>query len=264
MDFNIHIPQEMIGLQGQHTINMSLLDNKYVVGVIGYSKSGKDSCAQFFIDEFGFKRIAFADKLKEELNTYCRDIVFEHLASSGDQTFSSPEEIDFFTEEKEKKTTLRQYMIWYSESIKKICGDKIWINKALSDAHGFNKIIITDTRRIPELAIFENSPYLIKRDEKFCYMHGLELFNLGPVNNFFSVLFEVSQLGLEDNDVLTHEALEYARRNWLIAETIKIDSRVPNNPKIRNAVLRRTLNVIVDKFELVKSNKQLPGQLSFF
>ena len=264
MDFKLEIPEIMTSLRGQDEIDYSLIQNKYIIGLLGYSRSGKDSCAKFFIDKYGFKRIAFADKLKEELNLHCKEITMGHLRSIGDTTFSDSSEIDFFTDHSVQKKVLRTYMIWFSENIKKICGDKIWVNKALADTQGYDRIIVTDMRRIMELNVFEDSPYLRTRDESFCSVNNMDPYASGPDRGYYSLVFEVSQFGLTDNDVLTHEALEYARRNWLIADTIRVDSRVPDDSSLRNSVLHRTLKSLVDKFGIVKPATQLPGQLKIF
>jgi dephospho-CoA kinase len=38
-----------------------------LIGLSGYARSGKDEAAKVLIEEFGFKRIAFADKLRDFL-----------------------------------------------------------------------------------------------------------------------------------------------------------------------------------------------------
>lgn len=38
-----------------------------IIGLSGYARSGKDEAAKILVEEYGFKRVAFADKLREVL-----------------------------------------------------------------------------------------------------------------------------------------------------------------------------------------------------
>ena len=38
-----------------------------IIGLSGYAQSGKDTVAKVLIEEYGFTRIAFADKIREFL-----------------------------------------------------------------------------------------------------------------------------------------------------------------------------------------------------
>lgn len=42
-----------------------LVESKIVVGLSGYARSGKDTVANVLVEHYGFKRFAFADKLRE-------------------------------------------------------------------------------------------------------------------------------------------------------------------------------------------------------
>lgn len=46
------------------------LDCGRIVGLTGYARSGKDTFARILVDEFHFKRVAFADALKSDLASY--------------------------------------------------------------------------------------------------------------------------------------------------------------------------------------------------
>jgi len=50
-----------------------LVESKIVVGLSGYARSGKDTVANILVEHYGFKRFAFADKLRDcvyALNPY--------------------------------------------------------------------------------------------------------------------------------------------------------------------------------------------------
>ena len=38
-----------------------------IIGLTGYARSGKDTVAKILVDNYGYKRIAFADKIRELL-----------------------------------------------------------------------------------------------------------------------------------------------------------------------------------------------------
>ena len=38
-----------------------------IIGLSGYARSGKDAVAQVLVSEFGFKRVAFADPIRDLL-----------------------------------------------------------------------------------------------------------------------------------------------------------------------------------------------------
>ena len=38
-----------------------------IIGLSGFARSGKDEAAKVLVEEFGFKRVGFADKLREVL-----------------------------------------------------------------------------------------------------------------------------------------------------------------------------------------------------
>lgn len=42
-----------------------MTDDRFIVGLSGYARSGKDSIADILVAHYGFKRFAFADKLRE-------------------------------------------------------------------------------------------------------------------------------------------------------------------------------------------------------
>ncbi len=62
---NLDIPIELID-NASHEINYDNLDNKVLIGLMGYARSGKDTIAKFLVSRLGFKRLSFADTLKED------------------------------------------------------------------------------------------------------------------------------------------------------------------------------------------------------
>ena len=50
-----------------------------IIGLTGFARSGKDSVAKVLVDQYGFTRVAFADKIREllyEVNPIVNDSNF--------------------------------------------------------------------------------------------------------------------------------------------------------------------------------------------
>jgi ABC-type antimicrobial peptide transport system ATPase subunit len=78
-DFNIELPKEVLTAEKHDKINFDLLEGKVIIGLMGYSKSGKDFIAKKFVDDYGYQRVAFADNIKVEMNKYLREAVCEDI-----------------------------------------------------------------------------------------------------------------------------------------------------------------------------------------
>ena len=74
-NFNIKIPEALLAPNTHNEIDFTLLEGKTILGLCGYKKSGKDAIATQFVEEFDFKRIAFADSLKIEMNKHMKELV---------------------------------------------------------------------------------------------------------------------------------------------------------------------------------------------
>lgn len=283
-NFDIKIPSELIH-KGEHKkLNTELLENKIIIGCCGYSKSGKDTIASKFIDDYGFHRIAFADNLKIEMNKHLREVVFETIKKMGTNFRYSPsyheefvngvfledgrtltlEMVDFQTEDIPIKKKLRPFIIWYGEKLRELNGEYYWINKSMEiDAPGFSNIIISDVRRTKELEIFMDSNSFKKRSEfGFAAAGASNTLIDTRLKEFSSLLFHVNQLGLEDKDVLTHDCIRVAQENWLFDHTFYIDPRLPEAGLYRNNAINFQVKEVVKKFGITKPDKKLnfPGR----
>ncbi len=255
-NFDIEIPKEVITEKKHDKIFEELLENKVLIGLCGYGKSGKDFIAKKFIDNYGFHRVAFADNIKIEMNEHLKESVFEFLKKYNEESDDSyvdlhgghelidgrvitVDDIDFQTEDKPLKKRIRPFIIWYGEKLREVNGPYYWINQAFKiDAKGFDKIILSDVRRNKELEIFENSNSQAKRTRELFAAAGC--IKESPIHNsksYSSLLFHVSQLGLEDSDKLTHECIRIAQENWLFDDEFKLDPRLPEEGSYRETAM---------------------------
>jgi len=271
-NFEIEIPKFLILDEDKkhNSLNFDLLENKVIIGFLGYSKSGKDAIANRFVKKYEFQRIAFADNVKKEMNQYIKHLVYEDinfLTTPNEPTYLKLADIDFTTEDLSLKRRLRPYIIWYAELMRELNGAYYWINKAFeNDADGFDKIVISDVRRLKELDVFEDSNSFRKKSEMSFASAGYFSEHIvsesKKVKSYSSLLFYVNQYNLLDDDALTKETILKAQEKWMVDDTFYIDSRLPNNDIVRNTSIDNQIKKIADKFGIKKpdytiSKKQL-------
>lgn len=280
-NFEIKIPNELISKLKHNELNTDLLENKIVLGLIGYAKSGKDTVAKRFIDGYGFHRVAFADNIKIEMNQHFKEVVckdinqrgeieVEKMRSQGTLVDYQPlqlKDVDFLTENLYLKRQLRPYIIWYGEKLREINGPYYWINRAMElDAAGYNNIILSDVRRSKELEIFMDSNSFKRRSELgFAAAAVPGGYPDMKLKSYSSLLFHVSQFGLQDSDVLTHECIRIAEENWLFDHTFYIDPRLPESGPYRNNSINFQMKEVAKKFGINKPDRTIsPNQMKFF
>lgn len=275
-DFDIELPKEAITKEKHDKIFPELLENKVLIGLCGYGKSGKDTIAKKFIDGYRFHRVAFADNIKIEMNKYLKKTVYDYLSSLydipnikkkdiddglllEDMRTLTLDMIDFQTEDIPVKKRLRPFIIWYGEKLREINGEYYWINKAMEiDAAGHDNIILSDVRRTKELDIFMNSNSFKRRSDVGFAAAGVDGgYSDTKLNSYSSLLFHVSQIGLKDTDVLTHECIRIAEENWLFDHTFYIDSRLPEFGPYRNNSTNFQVKEVVKKFGINTPEKDI-------
>lgn len=275
-NFDIKIPSNLIYKDKYTHLNLKLLENKIIIGCIGYARSGKDTIAKKFIDDYGYHRVAFADNIKIDMNKYFRESVYKYLLEVSEKELIVHQDvemglllednrvltldmIDFQTEDIPVKKRLRPFIIWYGEKLREVNGEYYWINKAMEiDAAGHNNIILSDVRRIKELDIFMQSNAFKRRSELGFAAAGVPGgFTNTKLKSYSSLLFHVSQLGLQDKDVLTHDCVRVAQENWLFDHTFYIDPRLPDNGAYRKNSTNFQVKEVAKKFGISKPDSKL-------
>ena len=251
-DISLDIPEAL--LVQDKGLDFSVLKGKKLVGLLGIAKSGKDTVADYFVDNYGYKKIKFGDILKNTLNSYFREIVLEDLVNRNIPISFS--EIDFLVEDDRiLKEKLRPYMIWLGETLREKNGVHFWINKAIEKIGDAEKIIVADIRRDAELDLFRNNNFSLN---KMCNSFGAanlldsdKLKNVsGMTVDYDTRLFYVNQFGLEDKDEITMKTIETANREWLIEDTLYIDSRIPNEGDARSKYIESVSKRLAGKHGL--------------
>lgn len=274
-NFNIELPKEVL-FPNQHTeLNYKLLDNKIIIGCSGYARSGKDTVAKQFVEEYGFHRVAFADNLKVEMNKFLKEIIYNYLRNIhkiekephldvkeglllDDGRTLTLDMIDFQTEDQQIKKRLRPFIIWCGEKVREINGSYYWINQSFKiDASGHDKIILSDVRRPSELEIFEDSNSFNNRTKKMFATATCYDIPQCSIKTYSTLLFHVSQYGLQDKDVLTLETIRIAQEKWLFDDTFHIDSRLPEEEFFRFKAIKIQVNDIAKKFGIQIPDKTI-------
>jgi hypothetical protein len=116
-----------------------------ILGLAGYARSGKDTAAGV-LENFGFRRIAFADKLREFMyvmnprihsghGTYCnlQDIIDSHGWDGYKETVWSSD--------------IRRWMqVVGTDCVRDILGKDTWVNATLNSLDPEQNYVITDVR----------------------------------------------------------------------------------------------------------------------
>lgn len=112
-----------------------------IIGLSGYARSGKDEVAKILVEEYGYTRAAFADKIREflyETNPQIGGNRLQHLIDTyGWEVAKSQPEV-------------RHLLQSIGVGARKLLGDDIWIYQVLKDLHPSDKVVISDVRFINE------------------------------------------------------------------------------------------------------------------
>ena len=108
-----------------------------IIGLSGYAQSGKDTVAKILVEEYGFTRIAFADKIKEllyEMNPRFNDRQLQQWVDlqGWDATKEIPE--------------VRMMLQNLGVGARKIIGELVWVKLAIMRLDSDKNYVVTDVR----------------------------------------------------------------------------------------------------------------------
>jgi cytidylate kinase len=142
-----------------------------IIGLTGYAQSGKDTVASILVEKYGFKRVAFADKIRDFLyginpmvacspTGYLQDLV--NLVG-WDKAKQEPQ--------------VRRLLQDLGVSARELLAEDVWVSSALKNVAAEDRIVVTDVR-------FENEAAQVK------LLNGqlwrVKRLGFGPVNNHVS------------------------------------------------------------------------------
>jgi hypothetical protein len=114
-----------------------------IIGLSGKAGVGKDTLANILVENYGYKRVAFADKIRECLLALdpivaVRDEYPIHLSEYFD---------DFGWERTKKLPEVRRLMQTFGTEVgRKLIDPSLWVELSLNGAEPDYKIVVTDVR----------------------------------------------------------------------------------------------------------------------
>lgn len=113
-----------------------------IIGLSGYARSGKDTVAQVLISEFGFTRLAFADKIREFL------LLINPIISDGHRLGEVVE--DYGWDVAKSRPEVRRLLQETGVAARELFGPDFWVESAFNSADPNEKIVVTDVRFLNE------------------------------------------------------------------------------------------------------------------
>ena len=119
------------------------------VAFLGFARAGKDTAAEVAVEEFGYERFAFADKLRECLYVLNPVVGVTHIESTGsDEPVLLQEVIDLYGWDNYKETIygdeIRRLLQRFGTEVgRELLSDTIWVDEV--DKHS-GPLAITDCR----------------------------------------------------------------------------------------------------------------------
>lgn len=116
--------------------------NPQIIGLTGYAQSGKDTVAKILIEEHGYRRMAFADKIRDVLYDLNPTIETIELQTFVDKYGWDEVKVDF--------PEARAFLQKLGVAIREHVHIDAWVNAVLDDINPQDKVVITDVRFINE------------------------------------------------------------------------------------------------------------------
>ena len=144
---------------------MEMSDYK-IVGLAGQLTAGKDTAAQALVSE-GYKRVAFADKIKElamEANPLVTtNVQTVNIGTGAGKMKHVVNGNGGWDQSKDYYPLVREFLVNLGEGARKVFGEDFWIDQALDDVRG--EPVVSDVRYENEmLAIRDRGGIIIRID----------------------------------------------------------------------------------------------------
>lgn len=119
-----------------------------IIGLSGYARSGKDTVAQFLVENYGYTRVAFADNIRHmllDLNPY---------VGIGPSNYNHTALADLVAvngwESAKQHPEVRRLLQDLGVAARNYLGEDVWIKAALNTPTQSDGLVITDVRFINE------------------------------------------------------------------------------------------------------------------
>jgi hypothetical protein len=125
-----------------------------IIGLTGYAQSGKDTVANILVENFGYTRVAFADKIREFL--YETNPMYDSVL--GEPLFVRAKVDRDGWEEAKKSPHIRRLLQTSGVAARKVFGEDFWVKQALGEYKPWDKIVVTDVRFTNEADYLKGFP----------------------------------------------------------------------------------------------------------
>jgi dephospho-CoA kinase len=120
-----------------------------IIGLSGYAQSGKDTVAEYLVNEYGFKRVAFADPIRNILYAMNPQINGTRLVNLVDE---------YGWEIAKKKPEVRELLQSLGFSARRVIDERVWI------AAAFHEMTDKDANYVIADVRFHNEANMIKSE----------------------------------------------------------------------------------------------------
>jgi hypothetical protein len=117
-----------------------------IIGLTGYAQSGKDTVAKVLVEQYGYIRVAFADRIRDFL--FESNPMFDSVA--GEPKFVKDYVIKYGWEDAKKNPQIRRLLQNVGVAARNIFGEEFWIDQAMRQLDPDSNYVITDVRFINE------------------------------------------------------------------------------------------------------------------
>lgn len=112
-----------------------------IIGLAGYARAGKDSVAEILVRRFGFRRIAFADPIRELLYKLNPQVGSLELREFVDQ---------YGWEVAKSQPKVRELLQNLGVAARELFNEDVWVEQAFKNVDPNENIVISDVRFINE------------------------------------------------------------------------------------------------------------------
>jgi hypothetical protein len=118
-----------------------------IIGLTGYAQSGKDTVAKILVDNYGYTRVAFADKIRELIYEMDPGVQIDvpgsdHKITVGLQNLVEEAGWDWAKQFPSVRSMLQNLGV----GARMVFGEDFWIQQALRQVHFEGNYVITDVR----------------------------------------------------------------------------------------------------------------------
>lgn len=116
-----------------------------IIGLSGYAQVGKDTVAQYLIEQHGYRRVAFADQIRKAL--YRLDPIITDIAEVPRTGIANAVDHIGWEALKQNSEQARRLLQRFGTEVgREMFGDNFWVDQALKGVSKFDKVVVTDVR----------------------------------------------------------------------------------------------------------------------